>query len=152
MMLSGTGIFSWVALIALPHLVSSSCYDHHNFMTSGSAKEGYPRCYEQDDRMYITAIQRNKGSEDNLKGISMVKCCQPPEVHQGEPFTLQSADWEMSADRYLSCNGCLAYPTYAQLQMTNLRVMFSCLTLNDEPVPVKLVYLIELTHDTVIAK
>ena len=99
MALSGFEIFSCVAIIMLPNFASPSCHEDREYFGTDIKSEGYPRCPEQHDYMYIRGFQRNKGSNDDLRDVDFVKCCQPPEIHRSKPFTIQSADWEMSFNK-----------------------------------------------------
>ena len=92
-------IFTGVAIIMLPKLASPSCFHDHDTFGKKIKSGGFSRCTEFRDYMYVGGFQRKQASNDDLRDVDFVKCCQPPEMYRKKPFTIQSADWEMSFDR-----------------------------------------------------
>lgn len=96
----GFGMLPFVVLLMFPTLTLQSCYDFNTFGEKIS-KSGYSSCTQEYDLMYMTGFQKKKkmDSADDLRDFKMAKCCQPPEIPKGKPYTCTSADWDISFSR-----------------------------------------------------
>lgn len=113
--------FSMLPLVVLFMFQVSTlqgCFEDAKFQQQMS-KEGYSWCTSQQDLLYVKGFQRVR-STDDLRDFRKVKCCQPPTVHRGKPYTCTSADWDMSFSRFVSFSLCAVFLSFGFIVLNSL--------------------------------
>ena len=97
----GLTILPLVAVFLFPSPTLQSCQYDGEFATEMS-KEGYSWCWEKYYYLYVGGFKRIQGGSDDLRNFKKVKCCRPPQIHRGKPYTCTSADWELSFKKWVA--------------------------------------------------